>query len=84
MLSCLFSCFHCFKQLKTCFYEVLEIFFITMIWPGVVKDEMKKSEFRDEVKFQISLISSSGKSLAGIDLLTVNNKHSRTECAIFL
>ena len=65
-------------------FEVLEIFFITMIWPGVFKDEMKKSEFCDEVKFQISLISSSGKSLAGSDLLTVNNKHSRTEFAIFL
>ena len=61
-------------------FEVLEIFFITMIWPGVFKDEMKKSN----EEFQISLISSSGKSLAGIDLLKVNNKHSRTECGIFL
>ena len=67
-----------------------------MIWPGVFKDDIKKSQFHDELKFQInnvntaityesyliSLISSSGTSLAGTDLLKVNNKHSRTECAI--
>ena len=32
-------------------FDVLEIFFIAMIRPGVFKDEIKKSEFRDEVKF---------------------------------
>ena len=77
-------------------FDVLEVFFIAMIRPGVFKDEIKKFECHDGKKFQINnvntaityesyligLISSSGTCLAGTDLLKVKNKHSRTECAI--
>ena len=71
-------------------FYMLEIFFIAMIRPGVFKDKIKKSEFHDEVNFQInnvntaitcesyliSLISFSGTFLAGIDLFKFNNEHS--------
>ena len=71
-------------------FYMLEIFFIAMIRPGVFKDKIMKSEFHDEVNFQINnvnttitcesyligLISSSGTFLAGIDLRKFNNEHS--------